>query len=62
MDTFSKLKEQYPEQEEFQILHAAAASSWMKLEKYYKMADESAAYYAANILRPGEKWKFFYKK
>jgi len=62
MDTFSKLKEQYPEQEEFQILYAAAASSWTKLEEYYNMANESAAYYAANVLRPGEKWKFFYKK
>ena len=26
------------------------------------MADESAAYYAANILCSGEKWKFFYRK
>ena len=53
---FRDLKEENPGCPEYVWLEGAAKSAWKKCEQYYKRADESAAYYAAEILQPSRKW------
>jgi hypothetical protein len=36
----------------------ALNNCWAKLDKYYKLMDDSPAYGAALVLHPGHKWKF----
>jgi hAT family C-terminal dimerisation region len=55
---FRDLKEQNPESEEYVWLEAAADGAWQKCQQYYKLADNSAAYYAAEVLQPGRKWSW----
>ena len=56
---FEELKKQNPRCQEFVWLETAAKSAWTKCEEYYKRADESAAYYAAEVLQPSRKWSWF---
>ena len=53
---FAAIKAKDPDHEEYIILEASAATAWAKTEEYYKKANESPAYYAADILQPGRKW------
>src|SRR5579871_4460107 len=59
---FEELKKQNPRCQEFVWLETAAKSAWTKCEEYYKHADESAAYYAAEVLQPSRKWSRFYQE
>ena len=43
-------------------LEAAAEGALEKCKKYYKLADESPAYYAAEILQPHRKWQWLYQR
>lgn len=52
----SKPKQQ---REVFTWLAGCAEQAWEKCEKYYKKADESAAYYAAVVLNPELKYAWF---
>jgi hypothetical protein len=56
---FRGLKEENPECQEYVWLEAAADSAWQKCKRYYNLADDSAAYYAAEVLQPGRKWNWF---
>jgi hypothetical protein len=56
---FGKLADENPGSEEYTFLQAGAAASWAKVEEYYGKADASAAYYAANVLDPTNKWAWF---
>jgi hypothetical protein len=47
---FRELKAEHGDREEYTFLEAAAHSSWEKCEEYYKYMDDSAAYYAAQVL------------
>jgi hypothetical protein len=53
------LKRQNPRCPEYSWLETTANSAWLKCEEYYKRADESAAYYAAEVLQPRRKWSWF---
>jgi hypothetical protein len=55
---FRDLKEKNPESEEYVWLEAAADGAWQKCQQYYKLADNSAAYYAAEVLQPDRKWSW----
>jgi hypothetical protein len=55
MTEFTQLSRKHPNNQEYVYLKTAAASSWAKCEKYYKLADEVPAYYAAEILQPSRK-------
>ena len=59
---FQDLKRQNPRCSEYAWLETAANSAWLKCEEYYKHADESAAYYAAEVLQPSRKWSWFYQE
>lgn len=56
---FKELRQQNPGRREYAWLEAAAHNAWLKCEQYYKHADESPAYYAADVLQPGRKWSWF---
>jgi len=56
---FGELANENPGSEEYTFLQAGAAASWAKVEDYYGKADASAAYYAANVLNPVNKWAWF---
>lgn len=56
---FKMLADENPGSEEYKVLQAASAAAWLKIEDYYKKADESAAYYAACVLNPAIKWSWF---
>ena len=36
-------------------------SGWAKLDKYYRLTDESPAYVTAIMLHPSHKWHYIYK-
>jgi hypothetical protein len=36
-------------------------SGWAKLDKYYRLTDESPAYVAAIVLHPSHKWHYIYE-
>jgi hypothetical protein len=55
---FRGLKRENPRCSEYVCLEAAANSAWLKCEQYYMRADESAAYYAAEVLQPSRKWNW----
>jgi hAT family C-terminal dimerisation region len=52
------LKEDNPQDQEYVWLEAAAESAWEKCKHYYNLADDSAAYYAAEVLHPNRKWSW----
>lgn len=56
---FGDLADENPGSDEYTFLQAGAAAAWVKAEEYYAKCDESAAYYAANILHPKTKWTWF---
>ena len=56
---FQELREESPNLPEYAWLESAANSAWLKCEQYYKRADESPAYYAADVLQPSRKWTWF---
>jgi hypothetical protein len=58
---FGNLKEANPDRNEYIWLEAAAHCAWLKGEQYYKRTDESAAYYAAEVLQPNRKWSWFHE-
>src|SRR5437763_16178774 len=43
------------------ILAPMFNSGWLKLDKYYQLADESPAYVTAIILQPNRKWQYIEK-
>ena len=51
-----KLHKKKHEAQVFQWLAGCAEASWQKCRKYYKLADQSAAYYAAMVLDPTQKF------
>lgn len=53
--TYASMNMEHP-CDEYLYLSAAAEASWNHVEKYYKLIDESPAYYAAQILDPHNKW------
>jgi hAT family C-terminal dimerisation region len=59
---FRRLDEENPRHPEYAFLAAAANSAWLKCEQYYKRADDSAAYYAAEVLQPSRKWTWLYQE
>ena len=59
---FRKLKEDNPDRPEYTWLEAAANSAWLKCEQYYQRADESAAYYAGEVLQPNRKWAWLHQE
>jgi hAT family C-terminal dimerisation region len=52
------LKEDNPQDQEYVWLEAAAESAWEKCKHYYNLADDSAAYHAAEVLHPNRKWNW----
>lgn len=56
---FKSLRFEHGGKDEYAYLEAAAHASWEKCEEYYKYADDSAAYYAAQVLLPNKKWAWF---
>jgi hypothetical protein len=60
-ETFSQLYKEDNRAEDH-WLTGAAEQSWLKCEKYYKMTDDSAAYYAALAMNPAIKWDWFLQK
>lgn len=54
-ETFSQLYEEEDRAEDH-WLTGAAEQSLLKCKKYYKMADDSAAYYAVLAMNPAIKW------
>ena len=59
---FRRLDEENPRHPEYAFLAAAANSAWLKCEQYYKRADDSAAYYAAEVLQPSRKWTWLHQE
>ena len=47
------------ESQSYKYLAGCSEAAWLKCEKYYKKADESAAYYAAIVLNPTLKMLWF---
>jgi len=47
---------------EYTFFAAAANNAWLKCEQYYKRADETAAYYAAEVLQPSRKWSWLHQE
>ena len=47
------------EAQSYKYLAGRAEAAWAKCEKYYKKADDTAAYYAAIVLNPTLKMKWF---
>lgn len=56
---FRDLRIEYPDLPEYEWLEGAAYSAWLKCEKYYRQADESPVYYAADVLQPHRKWGWY---
>ena len=54
-EDFKELRELHGSSKEYAYLEASAFSLWEKCEQYYKYADDSAAYYAAQVLLPDKK-------
>lgn len=52
-------KPRSPQAKNFQYLAGCAEEAWQKAEKYYKLADQTAAYYAAIVLDPTLKMQWF---
>jgi hAT family protein len=59
---FRRLETENPHQPEYTFLAAAANNAWLKCEQYYKRADETAAYYAAEVLQPSRKWSWLHQE
>lgn len=59
---FRDLKEDNPQCREYVWLEAAAESAYEKCKRYYNFADDSAAYYAAEILQPDRKWTWLHEQ
>jgi hypothetical protein len=57
-----ELRENEPCNLRYPWLEAAAEGALEKCKKYYKLADESPAYYAAEILQPHRKWQWLYQR
>jgi len=55
-----ELREEEPENLRYPWLETAAEGALEKCKKYYKLADESPAYYAAEILQPHRKWHWLH--
>jgi len=55
LERFEATKEQYKDDA---IMAPMLNSGWAKLDKYYHLTDESPAYVAALVLRPGYKWAY----
>jgi hypothetical protein len=55
LEQFEEGKEKYKGDK---IMASMYNSGWAKMEKYYKMTDESPAYIAALVLDPNSKWKY----
>ena len=51
-----------PSQQTYEHLSGASVSAWAKCEKYFKLADEAPAYYAAIVLNPTLKLRWFEEK
>lgn len=47
------------EAQSYKYLAGRAEAAWTKCEKYYKKADDTGAYYAAIVLNPTLKMKWF---
>lgn len=56
---FQELANENPGSEEYVFLQTGAGAARLKVEDYYRKADDSAAYYAASVLHPGSKWSWF---
>jgi len=55
-------KELQAEDPKYPWLEAAAEGALAKCKQYYKYADDSPAYYAADILQPHRKWNWLHKR
>ena len=44
---------------ETEFLKRSAESAWTTIEKYYTRTDVSPIYYAAQVLNPRKKWRWF---
>jgi hAT family C-terminal dimerisation region len=56
LGSYKDMKSRNPHCEEYVWLEAAASGAWDKCKQYYNLADDSAAYYAAEVLQPDRKW------
>jgi hAT family C-terminal dimerisation region len=56
------LKVKEPGNQKYPWLEAAAEGALEKCKKYYKLADDSPAYYAAEILQPHRKWNWLHQR
>ena len=45
----------------YPFLPTCINAAWAKVEKYYRLLDDSPVYAAAVLLHPGLKWQFFRK-
>jgi hypothetical protein len=58
LDILEKGKDEYAEHP---FIGPCTKYGWAKIEKYYKLSDQSPAYIAAVVMCPNRKWKFFEK-
>ena len=56
-----ELREKEPGNLKYPWLETAAEGALEKCKKYYKLADERPAYYAAEILQPHRKWQWLHQ-
>jgi hypothetical protein len=58
LDILEKGKDEYVEHP---FIGPCTKDGWAKMEKYYKLGDESQAYIAAVVMCPNRKWNVFEK-
>ena len=59
---FKEYRKQYRNYKEYAYLKAAACVSQGKYKEYYNIADNSATYYAAQVLLLYKKWQQFHQR
>ena len=59
---FRELRQENRKCPEYTWLEAAATSALQKCEHYHNLVDDSAAYYAAEVLQPTRKWTWLEQK
>jgi hypothetical protein len=65
MDTrrqvFTDLRQQYADNTSYKLLESFSDAAWNEIEQYWRKSEDSPAYYAATILDPAQKTKWFKK-
>jgi hypothetical protein len=56
LEEFKQLATEFPDAEQFRI---GINLAWEKLDKYYKLLDETPIYYTALALHPAYRWDWF---